>query len=593
MVEPAGTGGWLLRSPLKPHPYPPTLLHALKKNAESYPDRMALSEQAPESLRRTVSFGEFWQMTKKVSEELKSACKGEPLMILSGNSIEHAVIRYAAMAAGIPAAPVSPGYSLLARSYEKLKHVIDVCQPGAIFVQDTAPFEAALNSLQERAPVIAVADAAGWADISYSDWVDGNPDGSTLDPDIDAIDIDSPAQVMFTSGSTGMPKAVIHTHSNLVANLVQTQQVLSREYDGDDCQAIASWLPWHHVSGANSLQLSLFCGYSHYLDHGRPIPGQEQPTLDILKEVSVSFYVNVPLGYAMLIDAFERDRGLAENFFKSVRFMIYGGAGIAAETMQRFDRLSADIKGVKVPFISAYGSTETSGSITFTYFDADATGLIGLPVPGVEIKLVPCHGKFELRVRGGSVTPGYIRGNDGVFDDAGFLKVGDLVEWVDEDDFNKGLKFAGRVAEEFKLASGTWVAASSLRLQLVDLVAPLIQEAVICGSNRESIGALVWLNGGACLNLDSDFDADRPWRSKIVIETIRSAVARHNELSPGSSTHINRIKLMNEALSAENGEISDKGSVNSRLVLSTRSACVDRLYGTDRSEYLAISEKSK
>jgi len=592
-AEATGEGGWLLQSPLKLQGYPPTLLHALKEHAMDSPDRLALSEEYSDGTIHKLQFGEFWRVVAGISQQLKPVCKGRPLMILSGNSIEHAVIRYAAMAAGIPAAPVSPGYSLTANSFEKLEHVYGICRPGAVFVQDTRPFAAALQSLDERPPVVAVHDDVGLADICFADLNSSIPKGSVSELDLDRIDIDSPAQLMFTSGSTGMPKAVIHTHGNLVSSLTQTQLIMANEggvneNEWSEHQSIASWLPWHHVSGTNALQLALLMGYSHYLDRGKPIPGHEQPTLDILKKIPLSWYVNVPLGYEMLIGAFERDHGLAENFFKTIRFLIYGGAGIAAETFQRFDRLALEIKGEKVPFISAYGSTETTGSITFTYFDADATGLIGLPVPGVVIKLSPCHGKFEVRVKGPNVTPGYLQGTKGLFDDEGYLKMGDLAEWVDEGDFNKGLKFGGRVSEEFKLSSGTWVAASSLRSRLIDRAAPLVQEAVICGLNREFVSALVWLNENACRKLDSDFDSSQPWQSEPVVDAVKSAINTHSQQHPGSSTSIKGIMIMSDPLSPERGELSDKGSVNSRLVLDTRASAVERIYETKSSDILMI-----
>ena len=233
-VEPTGEGGWLLRSPLKLKPHPPTLLHALQKQAQKFPGRLAFSEHPPDSALHEVQFGEFWQMVVGISGQLRSLCKGSPLMILSGNSIEHAVIRYAAMAAGIPAAPVSPGYSLAANSHEKLKQVYNICRPGAIFVLDTQYFAAALQSLDERPPVISVHDDTGLADICFADLITMMPAGPVQDLDLDGIDIDSPAQIMFTSGSTGLPKGVIHTHGNLVSNLTQTQQTLEDEHQGED-----------------------------------------------------------------------------------------------------------------------------------------------------------------------------------------------------------------------------------------------------------------------------------------------------------------------------------------------------------------------
>jgi len=589
-VRSTDEGGWLLHSPLKLQSYFPSLLHSLKDNAVNFPNRLALSELSEDGDRNEVQYGDFWSLVSGVSSRLKALCKGKPLMILSGNSNEHAVIRFAAMAAGIPAAPVSPGYSLGGSNFEKLRHVYNTCKPGAIFVKDTGPFSAALQSLEKCPPVIAVFDDAGLADIRFAELSSTISTGSEPDLDLDVINTDSTAQIIFTSGSTGMPKAVKHTHRNLTSSLAQTQLVMTNEEQGEGAEvnSIANWLPWHHVSGSNSLHLAVLRGFSHYLDHGKPIPGQMQPTMDILKQVPLSFYVNVPMGYEMLINAFEADRSLAEKFFGTIRFLIYGGAGIAAETFQRFDQLALDIKGERVPFISAYGSTETTGSITFTYFDANTTGLIGLPVPGVEIKLSPCHGKFEVRVKGPNVTPGYLQDDEALYDKDGFLRMGDLAEWVDECDFNKGLKFAGRVAEEFKLRSGTWVAASMLRSRLIDQMAPLVQEVVICGLNREFIGALVWLNENACRKLDSGFDSSQSWKSKTVADALKSTINKHNLQYPGSSTCIKRIKIMGEPLSPESGELSDKGSVNTRLVLDTRADDIDNLYATRASGILRV-----
>jgi feruloyl-CoA synthase len=337
-----------------------------------------------------------------------------------------------------------------------------------------------------------------------------------------------------------------------------------------------------------ALHLAMCQGYTLYLDRGKPVRGQEQATIDLLKRVSMSFYVNVPLGYEMLIDAMERDAELARHFFTTMRFLIFGGAGITAETFQRYDRLAIQIKGEKVPFISAYGSTETTSSVTMTYFDADASGLIGLPLPGLVIKLVPSHGKFELRVKGPNVTPGYLQGSEGLFDTEGFLKTGDLAEWVDQDDFNKGLRFAGRVAEEFKLCSGTWVAGSRLRSQLIDLCTPLVKEVVVCGLNREYVSAMMWPNDQACEQIDAGYDARRPWQSGAVSGFIEQVIRQYNQRNPGSSTCIRRIKLMGDPLSVSMGEISDKGSVNSRRVLETRSDAVNSLYTDEAPGTLTI-----
>ncbi len=587
-ASPTSDGGWLLRSPLELQAYPPTLLHRLQQHARNLPDHLALSEETADGHLHQLDYAGLWRLVMGISPRLKKLCNGGPLMILSGNSIEHAVLRYAAMAAGIPAAPVSPGYSLATSSFEKLRYVCGICRPGAIFVQNTGPFASALAALENRPAVIAVLDEQGLADINIAEWFSELASQPQVEINLDTIDLASPAQIMFTSGSTGMPKAVVHTHTNLMASLAQGQLGVDDSNGIVEHHDIVSWLPWHHVSGSNGLHLAMCQGYTLYLDRGKPVRGQEQATIDLLRRVSMSFYVNVPLGYDMLIEAMERDAELARRFFTTMRFLIFGGAGITAETFQRYDRLAIQIKGEKVPFISAYGSTETTSSVTMTYFDADASGLIGLPLPGLVIKLVPSHGKFELRVKGPNVTPGYLQGSEGLFDTEGYLKTGDLAEWVDQDDFNKGLRFAGRVAEEFKLRSGTWVAGSRLRSQLIDLCTPLVKEVVVCGLNREYVSALMWPNDQACEQIDAGYDARRPWQSGAVSRFIKQAIRQYNQRNPGSSTSIRRIKLMGDPLSVSMGEISDKGSVNSRRVLETRNDAVNSLYTDEAPETLMI-----
>lgn len=587
-VKPTPEGGWLLRSPMKLAPYPASMLHALKQNADSVPSRVALSEETGDGQLHTLDYAALWRLVNGIAPKLKGLCNGKPLMILSGNSIEHAVLRYAAMAAGIPAAPVSPGYSLLADTFEKLHHVVDMCKPGALFVQDTGQYSAALESLEKRPPVIAMTDEQGRADISLKEWLAEAKACAMVEVDPDSIDVESAAQIMFTSGSTGKAKGVIHTHTNIMVSMVQSQLVTDDQDPEPAHNEITVWLPWHHVSGTNTLHLALCHGFTLHLDRGRPVPGQQRLTLELLKRVPMHFYVNVPLGYEMLIDAMEKDHQLAQRFFKTMRFLIFGGAGITAETFQRYDSLARQIKGEKVPFISVYGSTETTSSITMTNFDADASGLIGLPLPGLIIKLVPCHGKYEVRVKGPNVTPGYLGSSEGLFDSEGFLKTGDLADWLDEDDFNKGLTFAGRVAEEFKLRSGTWVTGSRLRSRVIDRCAPLVAEAVICGINRGYVSALVWLNHPACKQMDAGFDPERPWLNPTITDFIVEAIRRYNQRNPGSSTCIRRIKLMVEPLSVSMGEISDKGSVNSRRVQDTRSDEIDSLYANEAPDTLII-----
>jgi len=572
-------GGWLLRYPQPLREYPRSLLHALHHNVLQHPERIALAERhrCGREGWRTLDYKTLWGQISALALYFRNSALNKPVVMLSGNSIEHAVVRLAAMLAGQPAVPVSPGYSLQAVSFEKLHHVITVVDPGVIFVQNTGDYGRALTSLDNGVPVLAVNDTQEVADWVLSQVINAEEceaDFSLLDE----IDSDAAAQFMFTSGSTGMPKAVVHTHRNLVVAATQAAQVFQANDVVEEPQCATSWLPWHHVSGMATLYNTLMGGHSFFLDHGKPLPSQFEETLKTLKEVSPTSYISVPVGYQQLVKELEQDRGFATQFFHKVRYLIFGGAGIAGDTLERFKQLALECKGEIVPFISAYGSTETTASITFTYFNAELQGLIGLPVPGVEIKLLPYHGKYEVRVKGENVSPGYFPPVDDLFDEQGYLRMGDLVEWYDKDDFTKGLIFAGRIAEEFKLLSGTWVSSSHLRGSLIELGAPLIQEIVVCGINRDYVSVMIWLNHEACRSFDESYCSGQPWLSSKLVGVLASKLADHNAHNPGSSTRIVSGLFMTEPLCAAEGEISDKGSVNSLRVQERRQQLLEHIY---------------
>jgi feruloyl-CoA synthase len=366
-----------------------------------------------------------------------------------------------------------------------------------------------------------------------------------------------------------------------------SDQILSQEIDeafNADPEAtrhVVDWLPWHHISGSTMLWGAVYSGVTFHIDSGRPVPGQFHPTLDLLRTVSPCFYLNVPVGYRMLVAELERDPELRRTFFADLDFLLYGAASLPADIYTRIQELAVATVGQRLLFLSAYGSTETCGSVTFTYFECNPTGMLGLPVPGVDIKLVPHDRAYECRVKGVNVTPGYLgplAQTTEAFDAEGFLRTGDLVDWADPDRPEMGLAYVGRLAEEFKLGSGTWVLGSAIHDAVIDAAAPLIAEASVVGPNRESVAVLAWLDEGECRARDEAFEPNRPLRSESIAGGLRSAIDRYNRQNPGSSRRIARLMLMTEPLSGDAGELSDKGSVNHRAVRERRAAAIERLY---------------
>jgi feruloyl-CoA synthase len=368
---------------------------------------------------------------------------------------------------------------------------------------------------------------------------------------------------MLTSGSTSLPKAVIQTQRMLASNLAQGQQVLGATAGWDD--VMLDWLPWNHVSGAYTKMGTLTSGGTLYIDGGRPMPGAFDESLQNLKEIAPKFYVNVPFGYAMLADAIEKDDELRRRFFGNLRLALYGGAGLPQALYDRFQQLSVDTVGERIFFTTGYGATETSSGCMAIYFPTEEVG-IGLPMPGLTLKLVPNADRYEVRLKGPMITPGYLgfseEDNRKIFDEEGFYRTGDAAQLHDPDDLGKGLKFAGRLAEEFKLSSGTWVSAGRLRAQLIEALSPLVSDLLICGENRDRLAILVWPKA--------------PMNAELETELARRLRA-FNE-GRGASERITSVGILTTPPSVDEHEVSDKGTINQRVALMRRAADVDRLY---------------
>ncbi len=591
-VEPLADGGMILRSPQALEPYERHLGEMLEARARECPERTFLAERMEDGWRR-VSYADAMAMAAAIGQSLVDRGLGpeRPLLILSGNSVDHALMTLGALLAGVPVSPISPAYSLMSTDYGKLHHVASVVQPAMIFVERPATFLGALRSLEGSDAEVVTSDAdpqiPGATPLTE---LLGVTPGPGLEAATARVGPETVAKILFTSGSTGTPKGVLNTHRMLCSNqqmIAQCWPFLRRKPP-----VLVDWLPWNHTFGANhNFNLVMKHGGTLYIDAGKPAPAAIDETIRNLREISLTLYFNVPAGFAQLVPYLERDEALRATFFRQLQLIFYAGAALPQDLWQRLEVLSQDVLGRKVPMVSAWGSTETAPMATSVHFPVERAGVIGLPAPGVEIKMLPAGSKLELRVRGPNVTPGYLRDDEltrAAFDDEGFYLIGDAGALADPSDPTKGLVFDGRVAENFKLISGTWVHAGALRVEALAAAAPALQDGVITGHDRDWIGLLAWLNVAACADLCRDPEAsgrpERLVRDSGVIDHVRRALARHNAANPGSSRRIARVLLMTEPASIDAGEITDKGYVNQLATLERRAHLVERLYRRDPLE---------
>lgn len=508
---------------------------------------------------------------------------GRPVMVLSGNSLEHAVFEMAAMQARMPYVPVTPAYCLLSNDHAKLHAMVALVDPAVLFVQSGQAFARALKSLDLAGRrVVQVGEAVDLPGSAlWSDVLQTQPQAAVA-ASLTAIGQDTIAKILFTSGSTGVPKAVPVTQRMLCATMAMHAANVARTEETPQ-SVLLEWLPWSHVAGGTAIFNSVIeDGGTMYLDDGRPVPGEFEKTLRNLKEVSPTRFSSVPVGFTMLADALEADEELGRNFFRQLRRLTSSGAKLPDSVYQRLQRQAVRHLGHRIPFVSSYGSTETCAATTTVHWPSERSGLVGLPQLGVELKLVPLEdARYEVRVRGPSVMAGYLQQPDlnrEAFDDEGYYCMGDAVTFVDRQRPLEGLAFAGRVAEEFKLQSGVFVRVGSLRVELINATTPLVADAVITGADRAWVGALLWLNVKACQEqlgplTPAELAADPRLRSAIA-QSLRA----HNALHQASSMQIRRALILTEPPSMDAGEVTDKGYVNQRAVLARRVDGVEALY---------------
>lgn len=585
-VERRADGSILLRNPHPLHEVPENLIAPIRKWSSEAPDRVWLGKRKPAA----QGFGEWDLLTyadaarkvNAIAQALLDRGLGQstPLMILSGNSIEHALMTYGAILAGVPVAPVSPSYSTMSSDFDKLKYVFGLIEPKMIFMQEAAPFVRALKALPIDGVELVTVD--GSLGTRFDDLL-GMAPGDAVEESYAGLGHDQVAKYLFTSGSTGMPKAVIMTSGMMCVNSVMPKSVTVAE-EGEEPPVLLNWLPWNHCFGGNAILNNLLAaGGTLYIDGGRPVPGGFAETVQNLREIAPTAYSNVPVAYTLLADELETDEHLARNFFSRLRTLAYGGAALSQDLYERIQDVAIRVAGERIVFSSGYGATETAPTIMNVHWETERMGLIGLLLPGIEIKLAPVGQKMEVRVRGRCITPGYYRNPEKTreaYDEEGFYRLGDGARFVNPENPLEGLVFDGRVAEDFKLSTGTWVSAGKLRVDALASANGLLQDALIAGLDRSHIGLLGFPNIPACRNVagDQSLGIEDLVCHPAVLERLAEGLRAHNRSNPGSSTRIERALLMVEPPSIDAGELTDKGYINQSVALGRRAGLVEKLY---------------
>ncbi len=546
------------------HPFEPidaNLARAFLAAAERLGEADALAERGADGEWEYTSFTGLARQVRGAARWMMDKLpRGGVLVIMAENSVAVAALSFAAFATGTILCPISPAYGMAGGDHARLRHVFDRVKPAAIYCDPREPYADALEDIGSNATVISSDPAVfGAGAVDVATLFATEPD-DTLDAVIDQVDTAVTAQYMMTSGSTGLPKVVEQSLSALAANTAQGVGMIGRAAGWDD--VMLDWLPWHHAAGASVLRAGLIQGGTLHIDAGKPAPALFDTSLANLRDLSVPYFNNVPLGYAMLVEAMDADPQLRDTFFAKMRLMLYGGAGLPQHVYDRLQRHAVAATGHRIHMTTGYGMTETVSGCCAIYFETDKVG-IGLPGPGVEMKLVPSGDRFEVRLRGPMLMMGYLDEPDKTaeaFDEEGYYRTGDMVVFHDPDDPGQGLAFAGRMAEEFKLSNGTWVYGGQLRDQLLKALSGDIAELVLADDSRPYLGLLAWPKPG------------------VSLDDIAAKLGEFNRGQRGGSATIRRVKLLTEPPSANDHEISDKGTINRRAVLDNRAGDVAALF---------------
>jgi len=557
----------------------PSIIAVLRTRAAAHPDRPLAAERDAQDRWVPLSYGEAREKADALAQAFVDLGLGpdSPVMVLSGNSVAHLLVSLGAYAAGVPVMPISVAYSLMSSDHARVRAIAELADPGLVFAEHAEPFAGALAALQRRT-LVASGEHPGA--LRLDDLLEAKVDRPQAAVSQAAVSQDTIAKLLFTSGSTGVPKGVINTHRMLCANQAMLQLIWP--FLADEPPVLVDWLPWSHTFGANhNLNLALFNGGTIYIDDGKPAAPLFPRTLAALRDIAPTVYFNVPAGFALLAPALESDHELAKHFFSRLRFMFYAGAALPDALAVRLRNIARGAADHDVPLTSSWGTTETAPAATSAHFPDQPMGCIGVPIPGATIKLAPVGAKLEIRVKGPNVTPGYFGQPEltrAVFDEEGFYRSGDAVTLVDEADANRGLLFDGRIAEDFKLMTGTWVTVGPLRTRLLS-TARVLSDAVICGHGNDYVAALAWVNQAEArkvCEVDGDVALDDPRLWEHLAHALHELNAQG-----GSASRVERLVLLAEPPGLDAGEITDKGYINQRVCLERRAGDVARLFAAE------------
>jgi feruloyl-CoA synthase len=590
MIDRRADGSILARAPQPLGAYPAKTTVWLEHWAREGTDRPFIAQRDGAGPWNTITYGQTYAAARAIGTALlaRPLSAQRPIAILSGNDLGQALLGFAAQMIGVPFAPISPAYALMSQDFGKLRYVLSLLNPGLIYVASGTQFARAIEAVVPAdVEIVYAADPPpGRANTTSLQSLIATIAEPAVDAANAVVGPDTVVKFLFTSGSTGNPKAVINTQRMLTANAEMVCAAMP--FLNTPPLVLVDWLPWSHTfAGNHNVNVVLRCGGTLYIDEGRPMAGAIETTVANLKDIAPTIYLTVPRGFEALLPYLKSDAELRRSFFSRLQAMFYAGASLPQHVWDGLQDVAVQETGHQLRMITGLGSTETAPGAVGSTNRCSRSGMVGLPLPGVELKLVPNDGKLEARVRGPNVTPGYWKQPDltkAAFDEEGFYKLGDALKFVDAEDPGLGFLFDGRVAEDFKLTTGTWVSVGPLRAELIQTLAPLVRDVVITGHDRGFLGAMLVPELQACRTLgglEPTATAEQVYCSAALHVEIKRRLSAHARAQQGSSTKIMRALILSAPLSLDAGEVTDKGSVNQRAVIASREGLVEALYAAD------------